>query len=258
MKGRGLFHAYIAVGSDEAARDAFILKLARSAVCSGDGERPCGVCRQCRLALAGAHPDIIFVERPLDDKGKPKRELPVDSIRKMASSAWVLPQEAEKKVYIIREADLMNVQAQNAALKLLEEPPSFAVFILGTNTAAPLLPTLRSRCESVFVPGERSYEPSPEAERYLLLAGRGDLPGLCAFLTDCERMDSAQVLNMLAQIRRSLVTSLAYGGESFEGSPELAARLLTMAERAEEFLRRNVGVKHVLGWLCVGVDEIQL
>jgi hypothetical protein len=103
------------------------------------------------------------------------------------------------------------------------------------------------------VPGERTYAPSPEAERYLSLAGRGDLPALCAFLTGCEGMDSAAVSDMLAQIRRSLVESLA-GGEAFEGGLELAARLLAMAERAEEFLRRNVSVKHVLGWLCVGVD----
>ena len=65
-----------------------------------------------------------------DDKGRPKREIMVDQVRAMAADASILPNEAERKVYVIHEAELMNESAQNAALKLLEEPPAWVVFIL--------------------------------------------------------------------------------------------------------------------------------
>ena len=102
-------------------------KLAAAAVCSGVGARPCGKCRDCRKAAEHVHPDIITVSRLLDDKGRPKREIGVDQIRDVIADAQVLPNEAARKVYIIDRAETMNAAAQNAALKLLEEPPAGAV-----------------------------------------------------------------------------------------------------------------------------------
>ena len=110
-------------------------KFAAAAVCSGAGARPCGKCRDCRKAAEHVHPDIITVSRLLDDKGRPKREIGVDQIRDVIADAQVLPNEAARKVYIIDRAETMNPAAQNAALKLLEEPPAGAVFLLCTTNA---------------------------------------------------------------------------------------------------------------------------
>lgn len=244
------FHACIVASAHEGRRNDAMLALAQAEVCESGGEA-CRMCRHCRLAEAMLHPDIIFIDRPIDEKGKKKREIPVGSIRGMASNAWVLPQEAERKVYVIREANRMNVQAQNAALKILEEPPSFARFILGTGSVEELLPTIRSRCAIRLLPGEAARGESLAAEEYLTIAGRGDVPGLCKFFADCESLDSEAVSDMLSGVRRLLTAALSESGSDFGLSRRDAARILELCLRAEEYLRLNVSTKHVLGMLCV-------
>ena len=69
----------------------------------------------------------------------------VDQIRSVAATAYILPSEAEKKVYVLRQAELMNLNAQNAFLKLLEEPPRSAAFILAAPSPDSQLTTVRSR-----------------------------------------------------------------------------------------------------------------
>lgn len=244
-------HACLVTSQDEALRERAILELARSLLCEGGGKEPCGVCRSCKLALSGIHPDIIFIDRPLDDKGKPKREIPVSSIRAMAADAWVLPQEAESKVFVIREANRMNTIAQNAALKILEEPPAFSRFILGAGSAEELLPTVRSRCTVLALAGERPRVENAQAGEYLALVGSGDVPGLCRFFAECESLDSAELSDMLTAVRQLLGAYLAGSGVGFELTRRDAVRLLELCRRAEEYLRLNVSVKHVLGMLCV-------
>ena len=115
-----LSQSYIIAAPSVDDCDAQAARLAARAVCSGAEPKPCGKCRDCRKAAAGIHPDIINVRRMTDDKGRPKREIMVDQVRDMAADASILPNEAERKVYVIHEAELMNESAQNAALKLLE------------------------------------------------------------------------------------------------------------------------------------------
>ena len=120
--------------------------LAQGILCERGGDEPCGRCEACRKVSADIHPDLITVRRLNDDKGRPRREITVEQIRSVNRDAWVLPNEAARKVYIISEADKMNPAAQNAALKLLEEPPNGAVFLLCASNPSLLLPTVRSRC----------------------------------------------------------------------------------------------------------------
>ena len=105
--GNHLSHAYIVSASSEETRNALADRLAQALVCSGGGSVPCGVCRDCRKAQEGIHPDIITVERQTDDKGGRRREIYVDQVRYMVSDAYVLPNEAARKVYIVRDADTM-------------------------------------------------------------------------------------------------------------------------------------------------------
>ena len=123
-------HAYIlsSPSREDALRKA--REIAAAAVCLAGHDVPCGQCRGCRKASAGVHPDIISVRRQTDKSGNLKRELSVGQIRELSVDAQVLPNEAERKAYIIEEAELMNLNAQNAALKLLEEPPPTVIFLL--------------------------------------------------------------------------------------------------------------------------------
>ena len=115
--------------------------LAAALVCDRrGGALPCLSCAGCRKAEGGIHPDIVRV----GDDGK---DISVAQVRALRADAYIRPNEAERKVYILENAQTMNASAQNAMLKLLEEGPAYAAFLLLTDNAAALLPTVRSRCE---------------------------------------------------------------------------------------------------------------
>ena len=107
-------------------------QIAQAVLCLRGHDVPCGQCRSCRKAASDVHPDFIRVLRPVDKDGKQKKELNVSQIRELSLAAQLFPVESDRKVFLIEEADLMNLNAQNAALKLLEEPPPTVVFVLCT------------------------------------------------------------------------------------------------------------------------------
>ena len=101
---------------------------------------PCGVCPGCRKALAGIHPDVITVDDP-DHKA-----MTVDPIRAARSDMFIRPNEGRRKIYVIPRGQDMNESAQNALLKILEEPPDYGAFLILSTNAERLLPTLRRLC----------------------------------------------------------------------------------------------------------------
>lgn len=176
-----LLHSYIVASQSEQARDRLSLDLAAAMLCRSDGVRPCRTCWDCRKVYDGVHPDVIYIAPDPDAKVP---SIKVDQIRGVAATAYILPSEAEKKVYVLRQADTMNLNAQNAFLKLLEEPPQSAAFILAAASPELLLPTVRSRCALLRDPAEQLQE-SDEiralAEDYLravALAKPADAPAL--------------------------------------------------------------------------------
>ena len=137
---RGLSHAYIISGPTGSGKKTLAGLLAAALVCSGGGEIPCGLCSGCKKAMAGIHPDISAI-------GTDGKDITVSQVRALRSDAYIKPNEAGRKVYLIHRAQSMNQSAQNAMLKLLEEGPPYAAFLLLAENAAALLPTVRSRCE---------------------------------------------------------------------------------------------------------------
>jgi len=100
-----------------------------------------------RLVAAMAHPDVIVLRRPWDaEKKKFKSELPVDDVRRLRSFFSRHPSFGNVQLAVIDCMDDMNLQAQNALLKILEEPPKAAILLLVAHTPGLLLPTIRSRC----------------------------------------------------------------------------------------------------------------
>ena len=161
-----LSHAYLITAPSREESMQAARTIAQAALCVG-AHPPCSQCRPCRKVLSGIHPDVITVSRPLDDKGREKREISVDQIRGIISDASILPNEADRKIYIIDQADTMNSAAQNASLKLLEEPPKGVIFLLCAVNAQLLLPTVRSRCVEINCngQGEREDEESGKLAR---------------------------------------------------------------------------------------------
>ncbi len=247
-------HAVILTSPDPAESLRQARLLAAAAVCERGGEQPCGQCRHCRKAMAGIHPDILTVRRLTDDKGRQKREIGVEQIRQISADAVVLPNEARRKVYILEEADTMNIPAQNAALKLLEEPPAGAVFLLTAVNAARLLPTVRSRCAELSLNGEQSEadeQAKALAGAYLSAVAAGDRAGLYAWCAANEGLDQAGAAAFLACAGQQAADMLC-GREKARGlSTRQLLELTELLGRCAGYLRVNVGVKHIFGLLAV-------
>lgn len=139
MKKDTLPHAMIIEGAKGTGKKTLAEIIARFCVCSSDNNRPCGMCGDCIKAEKNIHPDIFIAD------GNNSGELNIEAIRNIRSDAYIKPNEAAKKVYILLNCEKMLMPAQNAFLKILEEPPENVIFILTAVSAASLLQTVRSR-----------------------------------------------------------------------------------------------------------------
>lgn len=138
-------HAILVGGPRGSGKHTLARLLAQALVCRDRAQAPCGVCPDCRGVAQEIHPDVIPVDRllPEEDRGK---DLKVDGIRALRSDAYIRPNQARRKVYRIDRADTMNPSAQNALLKVLEDGPDYAAFLLLAENPMNLLETIRSRC----------------------------------------------------------------------------------------------------------------
>lgn len=135
-------HAYI-INGERCAGKEFIAKIFAMALqCENRQEiEPCEECHSCKQALSGNHPDIIYVSHE-----KPNT-IGVDDIRmQINGDVAIKPYSGPRKIYIMNEGEKMTVQAQNALLKTLEEPPEYVVLLILTTNMDSLLPTILSRC----------------------------------------------------------------------------------------------------------------
>jgi DNA polymerase III delta prime subunit len=166
----------------------------------------------------------------------------------------VLPNEAAKKAYIIRVAEKMNANAQNAMLKVLEEPPGHAVLILTAENPSELLPTVRSRCvELVLSPARAALPEKAEARALELLDAVAAGPLETARLTftwdRLSRQELAELLDAAVAVCAGRLRLALTGGEAPIPAQRLA-HIVASLERARVFLERSVGVGHVAGYLC--------
>jgi len=152
-------HCYMLCGPEGSGKQTLAQILAAALQCEGHSA-PCGRCGPCRKVFANIHPDVVTIDDP------EKKTVSVELIRQLQADAYVRPNEGIKKVYLIPRAMDMTDNAQNALLKLIEEPPSYAVFLLLTNNAEKLLPTVRSRAV------ELRLEPVPRTEALTWLQGK--------------------------------------------------------------------------------------
>ena len=143
VKNDMISHAYILNGEKGAGKQMLANIFAMSLQCQnrGDKAEACGVCQSCKQAKNNNQPDIIKVTH------EKTNTISIDDIREQVNNDIVIkPYSSKYKIYIIPDADMMSVQAQNALLKTIEEPPEYAIIFLLTENAGVLLPTIRSRC----------------------------------------------------------------------------------------------------------------
>lgn len=152
-----LSHAYLIEGGEGCGKTYFARFAAAAVLCTGD-KPPCGKCLSCVKALAGSHPDLFYFS---PDK---KASMGVETVRDIKKSLFFMPNDGDRKVYIIDDAQKMTVQAQNALLKFIEEPPASVLFFIVADKKESLLPTVVSRTRII------SLAPSDNADirRFLM------------------------------------------------------------------------------------------
>lgn len=134
-KGR-TSHFYLISGPAGAGKHTLARLLAAAILCKG-GEKPCMACAACRKVMAATHPDFITVVDP------EHKTVPVKMVRQVREDMFIKPNEGEKKIYLFPQE--LGTEGQNALLKVLEEPPSYGVYILLTDNPEKVLTTVRSR-----------------------------------------------------------------------------------------------------------------
>lgn len=204
-------HAILLEGDKGTGRRTLMRFLSRAAVCDGENS-PCGECRGCHLAEIGTHPDITVIA-PEDGK----KNITVAQIRALRTEAYVKPHMAVRRVFVIDKADTMNEQAQNAILKVLEEPPADIIFILIAESAAALLDTIISRCTVLsLVPPE-----TDEAVGYLRKN------------TDFSEEQIKEAIGITGNNIGAAIDALSGGGTAAQAAAKRFAELLISGDEAE-------------------------
>ena len=249
-----LSHCYLLAGPEGSGKRTLARLVAAAAQCEGDTP-PCGVCLPCRKVLAGVHPDVSIV----DDASH--KQLPAELIRTARAGVFIRPNEGRRKVLIFPRAQDMNATGQNALLKLLEEPPPYAMFLLLADAAEKLLPTIRSRCAELRLsplpngllraelarrfpdaPPDRigaalagaggflgraaamlEAEPLPQTPQFAKASGKGDTLGLLSLFCSMEKFNRDRLLPIVQEFRRLIVEALLFRQGAAAASPDAMA-----------------------------------
>lgn len=278
-------HSYLICGPLGSGRHTLARILAAAMVCTGSGEAPCGVCPACRKAFSGQHPDIIPVRDPAH------KQISVEQIRRLRADAYIRPNEAKRKVYLI-EQDI-RVEGQQALLKILEEPPEYAAFLILSDRLEKLLPTIRSRCQHLHlspVPEREALallkKKKPDADEQAILAAlrrcggfagqalqwleaeehsekigefarcfaQKDTLGLLSWLLPMEKMKREALISVLEQLRTFVCDALACRSTGVYTSPEIRKLLQfrTGSELLSVIKSVNDAIDHLNANVSVG------
>lgn len=248
---KSLSHAYIISGPAGSGRHTLARLMAAAMLCTSRGEKPCGVCSACVKAAKGLHPDVSVIAGVAE--GKP---ITVDQVRSLRADAYIRPNEGERKIYLLEGADQMNASAQNAMLKLLEEGPPYAAFLLIAGSAGGLLQTVRSRCEELaLTPDSRAEETAVSEEirdAAKKLAGALERAGELELLEAAMLLDAKRSREELSALLNTLEGELGIRAVRAADRRRLL-RAVELVKKLRGAARLNVSGGQLSGWLCAGM-----
>lgn len=190
LEGNAFSHAYILEGPEGIGKATLSLELIMALACENKSSArhplPCHSCPACRKIAEGNSPDVIHIHR---ENGR--ATMGVDVVRALRTDVITVPNDLHFKVYVIHDAHTMTIQAQNALLLTLEEPPPFVLFFLLSEDADALLETIRSRA-----PILRMQPVDDEEMKEHLLSGNGDVTRAATELYRNAPEELAAILRM--------------------------------------------------------------
>ncbi|MCL2579607.1 MAG: hypothetical protein FWE32_06200 [Oscillospiraceae bacterium] len=240
-------HAILIEGTPGSERDAFVNRVVAEILCAAQGvQRPCGQCLACRKVAGDIHPDFLRYR----GEGK-SNAIPIDKVREIRGQAYLLPNESERKILLLEDADNMLPPAQNALLKILEEPPGCVIFILTVANRFRLLETVRSRVSAIALePNAGQEETQPANPKYredavtlLESLSLGEESRALACLAGYEK-DRGGLSGMLNETKTLALQSMLAGGYRGGGIPLSPLRLSAFVAIIEETIgkaQQNVG-----------------
>ena len=257
QRGR-LHHAWLLTGPEGAGKATFAYRAARRllgaphdpshGILGADPDHPVS-----RQIIARSHPDILVIERVGED-GKVRKVIPVDEARRLAEFFSKSPASAPHRVAIVDAADDLNINAANALLKTLEEPPERGVLLMISHSPGRLLPTIRSRCRRLaFQPLEieaaadfvRAREDVTEEAALRLAKMAGGAPGRAWTLAAGKALDmddaARALLADLPKVDESMALSLADRFRGGEGQAQFNLLFDRLAERVHAFTVDRTG-----------------
>ena len=257
QRGR-LHHAWLLTGPEGVGKATFAYRAARRllgapadpahGVLGANPDHPFS-----RQIIARSHPDILVIER-IGEDGKVRKVIPVDEARRLAEFFSKSPASAPHRVAIVDAADDLNINAANALLKTLEEPPERGILLMISHSPGRLLPTIRSRCRRLaFQPLEieaaadfvRAREDVTEEAALRLAKMAGGAPGRAWTLAAGKALDmddaARALLADLPKVDEAMALSLADRFRGGEGQAQFNLLFDRLAERVHGFTVERAG-----------------
>ena len=227
-------HFYLISGPQGSGKHTLARLLAAAILCKESG-KPCLRCNPCRKVLEGNHPDLITVE------DKEHKNVAVKLVRDYRDDMFIRPNESDHKIYLFPQE--LGIEGQNALLKILEEPPSYGVFILLTDNPEKLLPTVRSRCT------ELSLRPLPQA--LLQQALKKEFPTATQEDLDAAVFRSGGFLGQAQQLLRDGAEYPAQTAAFLQAMAEKNTLLLTQTLAPMEKWKRDQLTPMLQQWMAL-------
>lgn len=237
-------NAWLFAGKENTGKTAFARVLAQALLCEDvqDNHEPCGVCPSCHLFAQNAHPDFYELTPEEPDAEASARKLlniKIDAVREILEPLTQSSLRGGRRVVLIHPAESMNVQAANALLKMLEEPPEAVIFLLVTHNRDRLLPTIKSRCRTFVLPAPNHAE----ALHHLQTQQIENAENLLAFHSGAPLFEATPEQDTL---REDLLEILA--------NP----RLLAILDYAAQFDKYKLPLAVLLDWLHKWLIDMSL
>lgn len=251
IKKQTIGHAYMFVGIDGIGKSMIAKEFAKAILCENPSETYCDQCESCKVF--NNSPDYVYVT-DTDDVIK------VGEIRALSENIMLKPIKSARRVFIINNADKMNESAQNALLKILEEPPEYATIILVVSNKEKIVKTIQSRCNEIYfspltLDEMKTYCKMKNEGEELLLYARGSIGKLeklknSNYVKNVLELENALNLQDLIEMNRAL-TKVKENKEVKENIQEILQLLMIkLNSELEQDYSKKIAQIEVLEECC--------